>query len=29
VFMLQRHEIEGRDPQDIARRLTEAFDAHF
>jgi putative YphP/YqiW family bacilliredoxin len=28
VFMLQRHEIEGRDPQDIARRLTEAFDAH-
>jgi putative YphP/YqiW family bacilliredoxin len=28
VFMLQRHEIEGRDPQDIATRLTQAFDAH-
>ncbi len=28
VFMLQRHEIEGRDPNDIATRLTEAFDAH-
>jgi putative YphP/YqiW family bacilliredoxin len=26
VFMLQRHEIEGRDPQAIAKRLTEAFD---
>ncbi len=28
VFMLQRHEIEGRDPAAIARRLTEAFDTH-
>jgi putative YphP/YqiW family bacilliredoxin len=28
VFLLQRHEIEGRDPQDIARKLTDAFDAH-
>jgi putative YphP/YqiW family bacilliredoxin len=28
VFMLQRHEIEGRDPQDIAARLTQAFDSH-
>ena len=28
VFMLQRHEIEGRDPQAIAKRLTEAFDKH-
>jgi putative YphP/YqiW family bacilliredoxin len=28
VFMLQRHEIEGRDPQAIAQRLTEAFDKH-
>ena len=28
VFMLQRHDIEGRDPQAIARRLTEAFDKH-
>jgi putative YphP/YqiW family bacilliredoxin len=28
VFMLQRHEIEGRDPQDIAQRLSEAFDTH-
>lgn len=26
VFMLQRHEIEGRDPQVIAQRLTQAFD---
>jgi len=26
VFVLQRHEIEGRDPQAIAKRLTEAFD---
>jgi len=26
VFMLQRHEIEGRDPQTIAQRLTDAFD---
>ncbi|MHC4846161.1 MAG: BrxA/BrxB family bacilliredoxin [Planctomycetota bacterium] len=28
VFMLQRHEIEGREPQAIATRLTEAFDTH-
>src|SRR5262249_36157392 len=28
VFMLQRHEIEGRDPQAIAKRLTDAFDKH-
>ena len=28
VFMLQRHEIEGRDPQAIAQQLTEAFDKH-
>ena len=28
VFMLQRHEIEGRDPQAIAKRLTEAFDKY-
>jgi len=28
VFMLQRHEIEGRDPQAISQRLTEAFDKH-
>ena len=28
VFMLQRHEIEGRDPQTIAKRITEAFDQH-
>jgi putative YphP/YqiW family bacilliredoxin len=28
AFMLQRHEIEGRDPQAIARKLTDAFDAH-
>lgn len=27
-FMLQRHEIEGRDPAQIAGRLTEAFDTH-
>jgi putative YphP/YqiW family bacilliredoxin len=26
VFMLQRHQIEGRDPATIARSLTEAFD---
>jgi putative YphP/YqiW family bacilliredoxin len=26
VFMLQRHEIEGRDPQMIAKKLTEVFD---
>lgn len=28
AFMLQRHEIEGRSPQDIAQRLTNAFDTH-
>jgi len=28
VFMLQRHEIEGRDPQAIAQRLTGAFDQY-
>jgi len=27
-FMLQRHEIEGRDPSQIASQLTSAFDAH-
>ena len=26
VFMLERHQIEGRDPQAIAKDLTEAFD---
>jgi len=28
AFMLQRHEIEGRSPEDIAHRLTAAFDEH-
>ncbi|GJM20212.1 MAG: UPF0403 protein YqiW [Planctomycetota bacterium] len=28
AFMLQRHEIEGRSPQEIAQRLTSAFDEH-
>src|SRR5262245_40444483 len=28
VFMLQRHEIEGRDPQAIAQRITAALDQH-
>jgi putative YphP/YqiW family bacilliredoxin len=28
VFMLQRHEIEGRDPQTIAQRITAALDQH-
>ncbi len=28
VFMLQRHEIEGRDPQAIAQKITDAFDKH-
>lgn len=27
VFSLQRHQIQGRDPQEIARELTQAFDA--
>jgi putative YphP/YqiW family bacilliredoxin len=26
VFMLERHQIEGRDPQSISKDLTEAFD---
>lgn len=28
AFIMQRHEIEGRSPQDIAARLTSAFDQH-
>lgn len=28
AFMLQRHEIEGRTPQEIAGFLTQAFDSH-
>ena len=28
AFMLQRHEIEGRSPEDIAARLTQAYDQH-
>jgi len=28
VFMLQRHEIEGRDADEIAEDLTRAFDQH-
>lgn len=28
VFMLQRHDIEGRDPQTIAQSLAKAFDEH-
>jgi putative YphP/YqiW family bacilliredoxin len=28
VFLLQRHEIEGRDPQAIAQRITAALDQH-
>lgn len=28
VHMLQRHDIEGRDPQAIAAALTKAFDEH-
>jgi putative YphP/YqiW family bacilliredoxin len=28
AFILQRHEIEGRSPQDIAGQLTSAFDTH-
>lgn len=27
VFSLQRHQIQGRDPHEIARELTQAFDA--
>lgn len=28
VFLLQRHEIEGRDPAEISKRLNEAIDSH-
>ncbi len=28
VFSLQRHEIQGRDPQELAKELTKAFDQH-
>lgn len=28
AFILQRHEIEGRSPEDIASKLTGAFDEH-
>lgn len=28
VFVLQRHEIEGRDPQAIAKKLTDVFDRY-
>jgi putative YphP/YqiW family bacilliredoxin len=28
VYMLQRHDIEGRDPQTIAQTLSKAFDEH-
>jgi putative YphP/YqiW family bacilliredoxin len=28
VFMLQRHEIQGRSPEEIAADLTRAFDVH-
>lgn len=28
VFMMQRHDIEGRDPQAVAAGLTKAFDEH-
>jgi len=28
AFILQRHEIEGRSPEDISGRITEAYDAH-
>ena len=28
VFMLERHEIEGKDPSQIARELTQAFDQY-
>jgi putative YphP/YqiW family bacilliredoxin len=26
--MMQRHDIEGRDPQTVAQNLTRAFDEH-
>ena len=28
VYMLERHQIEGRGPREIAQELTEAFDQH-
>ena len=28
VFMMQRHDIEGRDPQTVAAGLAKAFDEH-
>ncbi len=28
VYMMERHQIEGRGPQEIARELTQAFDQH-
>ncbi len=28
AFILQRHEIEGRSPEDIASRITAAYDEH-
>jgi putative YphP/YqiW family bacilliredoxin len=28
VYMLERHQIEGRGPQEIAQELTRAFDQH-
>jgi|SRR5688572_20479412 len=28
VFMMQRHDIEGRDPQTVAQGLAKAFDEH-
>ena len=28
VHMMQRHDIEGRDPQTVAQSLTKVFDAH-
>jgi bacilliredoxin len=28
VYMLERHQIEGRGPQEIAQELTQAFDQH-
>ena len=28
VYMMERHQIEGRGPQEIAQELTQAFDQH-
>lgn len=28
VYMMQRHQIEGRGPREIAQELTQAFDQH-